>query len=149
MGRVKKRVAWIIKHPIQAKYLTMIVAAMVLPTAVIGYFLYRLMIYTIADQLAFPEAIAANIAPAVMRVNGVLLLILPVTALIFLWLAIIISHRFGGPIERLERELDQILGGDLTHRIRMRDSDDLSGVAKRINKVVDVIRKHEFGSKDR
>lgn len=145
---MKKRISWIVKHPIQSKYLVLMIAAMIIPTAAIGYCLYRLLIYTIADQLAFPEAIAANLVPAVMRVNGVLLLFLPVLALIFLWLAIVMSHRFGGPIERLERELDQILGGDYTHRIRMRESDDLSGVAKRLNKVMDIVRKHEYGRKD-
>ena len=84
----------------------------------------------------FPEAIFANLVPVIDRINNVLAMTLPVLALIILWCALVISHRFAGPVERLENDLDKILSGDLRHRIRLRKNDDLKGVADRVNALV-------------
>ena len=77
--------------------------------------------------------IFANLVPVIDRINNLLALTLPVIALIILWCALVISHRFAGPIERLEKDLDQILSGDKRHRVRLRKKDDLGGVASRVN----------------
>ena len=129
------------KHPVQAKYLLIVVLAMLTPTLLVGFCLYHLVFYLLANQMVFPEAIMANLAPVVEQVNRLLTLLLPAVLLFFLWLALIISHRFGGPIDRLERELDRILAGDLEHPIFTRQSDDWRGVANRINALVNRLKK--------
>ena len=134
---MKTRIPWIVKHPIQAKYLLIVVLAMLAPTLLLGFCLYNVVFYLLANQLAFPEAIMANVEPVVRQVNSLLIVLLPIMALLFFLLAIMISHRFGGPIERLESELDRILSGEFRHRIKMRNDDDLKGVASRINALVD------------
>ena len=137
------RAKWLIKHPIQAKYLLLVIVAMLAPTLVIGFCLYHLVFYLLARQIAFPEAILANLVPVLHQVNALLGLLLPVVVLTILIFAIAISHRFGGPIERLESDLDQILEGDTRHRIRMRKKDDLKGVADRINALLARMNKLE------
>ena len=130
------RAKWFMKHPIQAKYLLLVMGAMLAPMLLIGFCFYTLVFDLLARQMVFPEAIFANLVPVIERVNGLLALTLPVLSLIILWCALIISHRFAGPIERLEADLDKMLAGETQHRIRLRKNDDLRGVADRINTLV-------------
>ena len=138
---MRLRTRWIMKHPVQAKYLLIVILAMLAPTLVIGFCFYNLVFNLLALQLVFPEAIMANLVPVIERVNMLLAVSLPVLAVLVLWFALIVSHRFAGPIERLERELDRILDGDYSHRIDMRKKDDLKGVGKRINALLNKFQK--------
>lgn len=127
------RSRWLMKHPIQVKYLILVLAAMAAPILLIGYCFYTLVFDLLARQLAFPEAIYANLVPVIDRINSLLALAVPALILVTLWCALVISHRFAGPIERLESDLDRILAGEVHHKIRLRKNDDLKGVAVRIN----------------
>ncbi len=130
------RAKWFMRHPIQAKYLLLVLFAMLAPMLLIGFCFYTLVFDLLARQLVFPEAIFANLVPVIDRVNGFLVLTLPALSLVILWCALVISHRFAGPIERLEADLDKILAGETRHRIRLRKNDDLKGVVDRINALV-------------
>ena len=123
----------LMKHPIQMKYLILVLAAMAAPILLIGYCFYTLVFDLLARQLAFPEAIYANLVPVIDRINSLLALAVPALMLVTLWCALVISHRFAGPIERLESDLDRILAGEHHHKVRLRKNDDLKGVAVRIN----------------
>ena len=127
------RLKWFMRHPIQAKYLLLVLLAMLAPMLLIGFCFYTLVFDLMARQLVFPEAIFANLVPVIERINGLLALTLPALSLVILWCALVISHRFAGPIERLEQDLDRLLVGDTHHRIQLRKNDDLKGVAERIN----------------
>ncbi len=127
------RIKWLMKHPIQAKYLLLVLLAMLAPMVLVGYCFYTLVFELMARQLVFPEAIFANLDPVIHRINHLMALTLPVLALIILWCALVISHRFAGPIERLETDLDRILSGEPRHRVHLRKNDDLKGVAERVN----------------
>ena|SRR3989338_622406 len=130
---MRLRTKWLMKHPIQAKYLLIVILAMLAPTFLIGFCFYNLVFNLLAKQMVFPEAIMANLVPVIERINLFLVLALPAILLIILWFALVISHRFAGPIERLETDLDEILRGNYAHKIRMRKKDDLAGVGNRIN----------------
>ena len=136
------RSRWLMKHPIQAKYLLIVLLAMLAPTLLIGFCFYNLVFNLLAEQLVFPEAILGNLAPVIERVNNLLIFALPVVVLVVLFFALFISHRFAGPIERLESDLDQILAGNVHHKIRVRRKDDLGGVAKRINALLQTMKKY-------
>ena len=127
------RSKWFMKHPIQAKYLLLVLLAMLSPILLIGFCFYTLVFDLLARQLVFPEAIYANLVPVIDRVNNLLILTLPALILVVLWCALVISHRFAGPIERLESDLDRILAGETQHKVRLRKNDDLKGIANRIN----------------
>jgi HAMP domain-containing protein len=130
------RIKWFMRHPIQAKYLLLVLVAMLAPILLIGFCFYTLIFDLLARQLVFPEAIFSNLVPVIERINTLLALTLPALALVILWCALVISHRFAGPIERLEEDLDQMLAGHYHHKIRLRKKDDLKGVADRINTLV-------------
>ena len=140
---MKLRTKWFMKHPIQAKYLLIVILAMLAPTLMIGFCFYHLLFYLLAKQIAFPEAIIANLVPVLDKVNALLAVTLPIIAVTILIFAVVISHRFAGPLERLEKDLDRILEGDTQHKIYMRRKDDLRGVATRINALVARIKKQK------
>ena len=127
------RKRWLLRHPAQAKYLLLVLVAMLAPIVLVAFCFYTLVFDLMARQLVFPEAIFANLVPVIERINRLLALTLPVLSFVILWCALVISHRFAGPIERLESDLDQILAGNTRHRIRLRKNDDLKGVVERIN----------------
>ena len=138
---MKLRTKWFMKHPIQAKYLLIVILAMLAPTLMIGFCLYHMLFYLLAKQIAFPEAIMSNLVPVIDKVNALLAITMPLIALTILICAIVISHRFAGPLERLENELDRILEGDYDHKIYIRKKDDLKGVTVRINALVARMKK--------
>ena len=127
------RKKWFMRHPAQGKYLLLVLVAMLAPILLVGFCFYTLVFDLLARQLVFPEAIFGNLAPVIDRVNDILILTLPALVLVIFWCALVVSHRFAGPVERLENGLDEILAGDVRQRIRLRKNDDLRGVADRIN----------------
>lgn len=136
---MRPRVSFL-KHPLQVKYLLIVLLAILLPTLLVGYCLYHVVFTLLANQMAFPEAIASNLTPVVERMNRILIISLPILVLTLAWLGLVVSHRFAGPIERMETDLDKILSGDLRHRMRVRKNDDLAGIAEKINQLVAKIK---------
>ncbi len=120
--------------------MSIVFAAMLVPLLVVGGGFYYLVFYLLAKQMAFPEAIAANLIPVLRSVNLWVLFSLPVLLAGIWWMAILMTHRFAGPIERLERELDHAIAGHLHSKIRMRRDDALKGIADRINLILSKTR---------
>jgi methyl-accepting chemotaxis protein len=51
---------------------------------------------------------------------------------------VLLSHRFVGPLERLEKEIDRVArSGDYTKRLRVRKKDDIRAVAEAVNRLLD------------
>lgn len=127
----------ITSSPLQRKYLGVIALSMLLPTVIMLGCLYHLIFYLMANEMVFPEAIASTLIPVIDRVNWALLITMPLGGLFLLWLGLVVSHRFAGPIERIDRELDRILAGDRNHRIRVRKGDDWEAIVVKINRLID------------
>ncbi len=138
---IQARKRWFTGHRLQKRYLSIVVFAMAAPALVVGFCLYHLVFFLVARQMAFPEAVLANLVPVISRVNTILFVALPPLALLIFGMAVVISHRFSGPIERIERELDAIAEGNTEHRLRLREEDDWNGVARRLNRILDERKK--------
>ena len=69
------------------------------------------------------------------------LIILGVTAVIGIVVLILISHRIAGPLYRFEKSLSDIGKGDLTHRFRVRQKDQLAELADSINEFTSIMDK--------
>lgn len=135
------RKKWFVKHPMQVKYLWMVAIAMLAPAAVVGFSFYHVMFRLMARQMAFPEAVASNIEPVVSRMNLFMAVTLPVVIAGIFLASLRLSHRFAGPLERLESELDRLLEGRNHAPIRVRENDDLAGVTRRINMLLQKLPK--------
>jgi len=113
---------------------------MLIPLVFVGGCLYYLIFTLLAEQLGIPESIAYNLFPVIKKINLILVLSIPPLFLILILWGISLSHRFTGPMERLEKELDKISeDGDYTKRIRLRKYDDMKPIADAINKLMDNI----------
>ncbi|MCG3175997.1 MAG: hypothetical protein MOGMAGMI_00935 [Candidatus Omnitrophica bacterium] len=125
-------------HPLQSKYLLFTLIVMLTPALLVTGCLYALIFRLLERQIAFPEAVASNVIPVIEQVNGILLVALPVVVAVGAILAVRISHRLVGPVQRLESELDRLASGRSKEPIRMRSTDDLKGVAERINRLMNL-----------
>lgn len=61
--------------------------------------------------------------------------------LLLSWRILIMSHRFAGPIYRLEKDLEDIAKGNFSLRIKFRKKDELKSIAEGINKILGEIEK--------
>ncbi len=66
-----------------------------------------------------------------------LLLITPLVGI----LAIVLSHRIAGPIFRIKKTLDEIIKGDYSKRLHLRNTDELQDVAESINNLMELLEK--------
>ena len=128
------------KSPLQFKYLMLIIIAMLVPTLIMGSYLYYFIFTIMAEQLAIPEIIAINLIPVLNKVNVMLIVsLIPLFILLFLW-GLIVSHRFAGPLERIEKDIDKILEGDTSVRFKVRDKDDMKSIVDKLNKLLDKLK---------
>lgn len=131
------RTQFVTNKPLHRKFLLFIVVSMFAPLIIIGGCLYYIMFTLMAEQLGIPESIACNLLPVIRKINLILAVFVPPTFLgILLW-GIFLSHKFIGPLERLEKELHRIAeSGDITRRLRVRRSDAIKPIADAINKLL-------------
>lgn len=136
-----RRRKYFIRGEIQGRYLFMIIISAVVPAFIVAGCLYYLMAEFMAQELAFPDAIYAHLVPVLKKIGYIMLVGLPVIfGLIFIW-GILISHSFVGPIHRLEDDLDKILKGDLSVRVKFRKKDRLENLAGLLNRLLDDFEK--------
>jgi signal transduction histidine kinase len=91
-----------------------------------------------AEQLGIPEYIAYNLFPVIKKINMILLVGIPPLFVILMIWGIILSHRFAGPMERLEQEIRRISDErEYRHRLKIRKNDDLRPIADLINKLLE------------
>lgn len=58
-------------------------------------------------------------------------------ALVGMVVFVVFSHRIAGPVHRLQKSLDEIRHGDLTHQIRLRRKDELGDLAADVNRLTE------------
>ncbi|MBL7069071.1 MAG: methyl-accepting chemotaxis protein [Candidatus Omnitrophica bacterium] len=134
---MKARNIFTVSSRLQRRYLRLIVFSMLTPTLFVGGCLYYLVFSLIAQEMAIPEFVFQVLLPALKRVNIFLITGIPVIFLALYWWGLVLSHRLAGPIERFNKELDQILEGDYKKRIRVRKNDALRPFVDDINRLLD------------
>ena len=129
----------------QMHYLGLLLACMIIPLVVSVGCLYYLIFNMMERQLGIPEYIFYNLMPVIKKINLILLWGVPPLFILLIFWGVILSHRFAGPLERLERELHKIIDeGHYKWRIKVRKQDDLKPIADTINKLLDKLEvKHK------
>ena len=123
---------------VQLKYLTLLMVSMAVPLLLAIGCLYYLIFNLVAEQLGIPESIAYNLFPVVKKINTILAIALPPLFLLLIWWGTILSHRFAGPLQRLEREINKVAHtGDYSHRIHLRKHDDIKPVTDALNRLLE------------
>lgn len=130
---------------IQMRYLSLLMVSILVPLVFLGGCLYYLIFTIMAEQLGIPEYIAYNLFPVIKKINMILLAGIPPIFALIIWWGIVLSHRFAGPMERLETELKRISEHcDYKCRLRLRKNDDLKSIADVVNELLERIEeKHK------
>lgn len=143
MEKANRRKQYFIKGPIQSRYLILTVISMVVPTVLVVATLYYLQAQLMAQELGLPESIYGHLVPVLKKINIYLAIGLPIIFLIIFFYAVIISHRLAGPIFRLEKDLDRIIAGDHSVRVKFREKDALDNLANKLNQVLERLPKRQ------
>ena len=135
---------YLVQNRLELHYLRLLVLSLVLPTLAVGGCLYYLIFYLLAQQIGIPEAVVEQLSPVVEKLNIFLLVAIPVLFVILISIGIVISRKLAGPIERLEKELDEIVKGNLmTRRLKLRKDDELKPMVDSVNILLERIERDE------
>lgn len=137
------RIKFLTKNRLQRKYLVLILLSIISPLVIVGACLYYVIFQIMAEQLAIPESIAYNLFPVIERINFLLLFSVPAIIILLFILGLSLTHKFVGPLERLEDDIRRISEGDYSVRVKLRKDDDLRAIADVINKLIDKLKKNE------
>ncbi len=135
---------YLVQNRLELHYLRLLVLSLVLPTLAVGGCLYYLIFYLLAQQIGIPEAVSEQLSPVVEKLNIFLLVAIPILFLILISVGIFLSRRLAGPIERLEKELDEIIEENLmSRRLKLRKDDELKPMVDSVNILLERIDRDE------
>lgn len=134
-----RRKKYLVNRPVQLRYMTFVA----IPLVVLLAGLYYLIYYAVFNEMLIPEAVAATLLPAMKKVNIFLLIAGPIALFIIFRRALVYSNRIYGPIPRIAKEIDKVLAGDYSVRIKARDNDDLKEFIDKVNLLVEKIEKYK------
>jgi len=132
-----RRKKYLVNGPVQFRYLGFVA----IPLVVLLAGLYYLIYYSVFNEMLIPEAVAATLLPAMKKVNMFLLIAGPIALFFIFRRALVYSNRIYGPIPRIEREIEKVLAGDYSVRIKARDNDDLKEFIDKVNLLVEKIER--------
>ena len=138
MTRIRRK-KYLVNRPVQFRYMGFVA----IPLVVLLAGLYYLIYYSVFNEMLIPEAVAATLLPAMKKVNVFLLIAGPIALFIIFRRALVYSNRIYGPIPRIEKEIEKVLAGDHSVRIKARDNDDLKGFIDKVNLLVEKIERSE------
>lgn len=117
--------------------MTLVLCAMLSPTVLVTGCIYYLIWQTVAHELALPELIAESLLPAYRSVNQIILIGLPIVFGIILFLAVKITHRFTGPLYRIEQDLTEMTRKrDFSRPIHIRRRDEIHSLVRAVNEAL-------------
>ena len=135
------RKIFLIRNRLERHYLKLIALSLILPTLITAGCLYYVIFNLMAEQLGIPEVVAYHLLPVVKKVNLVLMVSIPAVFLILFSIGLVLTRNLVGPIERLERELEEVVSGNLSKRLKLRKNDELKPLVDDINVLLDKIEK--------
>jgi len=121
-------------HGIQRKYafLTFILLVSYTFVLAVALFLPPILRLTSGGSLEEQAVAASQFIALSDRLWPAILISVPVFMVMSFW----VTHRFAGPVYRLEESLKQIAKGDLGMQVRFRSGDDLQELAALVNQII-------------
>ena len=129
-----RRKTYLIKSGLQFRYMGIIVIAMLLVAVFVGWVTYYTTWNTIANT---PDLTLNGLSGIFETVNKTLVQWVFIFIAIIALLSIFVSHRIAGPVYRLEETTKLIASGDLTHRVHLRQGDELMDLQDAFNTMSD------------
>ncbi|MBR4571193.1 MAG: HAMP domain-containing protein [Candidatus Riflebacteria bacterium] len=139
-----KRHTYIIKTGLQLRYMGILTACMLTVAMSVGWIIYHTSWKQIINT---PDLSVDKLYLIFENVNNQLLWwILGFVAIIGV-ISIFVSHKIAGPVYRLEESTKLIASGDLTHRVHLRQGDELGDLQDAFNEMTESLSKMVY--KDR
>ena len=132
-----RRRKYFVQKATQLRYMGLVAIPLVLLLGGLYYLIY----YSVLHEMLIPEAIVVTLLPAMKKVNIVAAIAIPAALFIILRLALIYSNRIVGPFSRLERDMDKIISGDYSVRLKVRAKDEVGHFVDKINSLLDKVQK--------
>ncbi|MFA5859159.1 MAG: HAMP domain-containing protein [Elusimicrobiota bacterium] len=130
-----KRKQVVVKHGFQFRYVLFVFLAVLFAGLLISWDVYYTMGRVMFSQVNHPE-----IYSMISKVNTQIISKLVLYLLLVIIVSIFVSHKIAGPLYRIEKS-SEILGlGDLTHRVKLREGDELKDVAEKLNHMVEQLQ---------
>ncbi|MDJ0914816.1 MAG: hypothetical protein QNI95_14685 [Desulfobacterales bacterium] len=134
---------WYSGNPIQTKILVVVFVSMLFPMITMTICFWFLFRWFVDNFSLLPVAVYQSLMSIFNQLKFFWGFSLVLIFIVMLLWSLYISNRLVGPIDRLERDLDNILTGNDNLEIKVRDKDDLRGIADRINLMVAENRKRK------
>ena len=131
---VRRRIL-LIKRALQTKYV-----GLVFFTVLLTVFLVSLDLYYILGKNYINQLGGENFLQIVKGTLRLLSVNLPVYFFLVILVSVFISHKFAGPIFRLEKVAEAIANGDLTVKAALRAGDELFETAESMNQMIELLR---------
>jgi len=128
-----KRKIIVIKRLMQTKYVFLVFASVFVASIIMCWDVFN----TFKD---IRVALGEEVYPLLHHVQGVMIVKLLLFMVVVVFVAIFASHRFAGPIFRFERSCESVAKGDLTHRVSLRESDELGELKDQFNAMIESLQ---------
>lgn len=127
---------YLIKPPLQFRFLFFMFVAMLGIVLFIGWNVYFTLGREIFGEISNPHAM-----DLFRRLNVLLLYRAPIYTAVLVAAAIFFSHKIAGPLYRFEQSADEIGRGRLTHRVRIRKDDEMHELEEKLNAMVESLQR--------
>ena len=139
-----KRHTYIIKTGLQFRYMGILIACMLTVAIGVGWVIYHTSWKQIINT---PDLSIDKLYLIFENVNNQLLWWIIGFIVIIAIISIFVSHKIAGPVYRLEESTKLIDSGDLTHRVHLRQGDELGDLQDAFNEMSESLSKMVY--KDR
>ncbi|MDD5439496.1 MAG: HAMP domain-containing protein [Candidatus Omnitrophica bacterium] len=133
-----RRYQYFVDKKFQLKFVGLILGFMVLVAFFSALTIYYNIWMVLGEKLAsvYPQG---RLQAILQHATYVLLVRIALISPIVAVCAVFVSHRIAGPILRIKRDLESVVAGNYSVRLRLRRTDELKDVAEAMNKVLDVL----------
>jgi methyl-accepting chemotaxis protein len=137
----KRRKTYFIQRVFQTKFIVLFLLLVILGSAISGGLLYQRTFTELGDHYGEAHSKLKTtgeiILPNVLAGNIIAIIIIGVASVA---LTVLISHKVAGPLYRFEKNAEQIAQGDLTVITKLRQSDQVKGLADAFSKMTMELR---------
>jgi methyl-accepting chemotaxis protein len=137
----ERRRTYFIKKRFQAGFILKFCILVIIGSIISGGIIYTLTRATVTtsfeDCRLKIKSTADYILPAVLFSSAVVILFIGLSTVLVTLFA---SHRIAGPLYRMEKDLQQVVAGDLTKKFHLRRTDEIKALAEGLNIMTDSLR---------
>ncbi len=122
----------LVKHWLQIRYMALVFFSVLVLCAIFWSENYITLRQVLVSD---PELLSQ-----LFQFNEVFLVKMLIFLALVLLVSLYVSHRFAGPIYRFEKSADTAALGDLTHRVKLRDGDELKELQDKFNAMLSALQ---------